>query len=76
VFGVRNLIGFVWQWTWPFEDLHTRAALIKGGSYYRPSGSGWYMRQSTTLDTHNKYLLMDDSYDRSGGVGFRCVVDA
>lgn len=72
-FGVEAMIGLVWQWTDVFEDDHTRAALLKGGSYYRPSGSGWYLRQTQRVDEHNKYLLMDDPYDRSGGVGFRCI---
>ena len=28
------------------------------------------------LKGHNTYLLMADSLDRSGGIGFRCVADA
>ena len=38
--------------------------------------SGWYFRQALDLDTHNKYLLMDNSYERAATVGFRCIVDA
>jgi len=28
------------------------------------------------LNTHEKYFLFDDRYERVGTVGFRCVVDA
>jgi len=35
----------------------------------------WYQPQSYKLNTHTKYLLMDLTLDRSGGIGFRCVVD-
>ena len=47
-----------------------------GGSNYRPSGSHWYFPNQIELNTHNKYFLMDDSYERAGTIGFRCVVDA
>ncbi len=75
-FGVMDLVGNVWQWTDEFQDLHTRAATLRGGSYYQPQGSLWYFPQATRLDAHGKYLLMAPSLDRSGTVGFRCVVDA
>ena len=75
-FGVMDLVGNVWQWTDEFEDAHTRSATLRGGSYYQPSGSMWYFPQAYRLDEHGKYLLMAPSLDRSGTVGFRCVVDA
>jgi formylglycine-generating enzyme required for sulfatase activity len=74
-FGVEDFVGNVWQWTDEFEDPHTRAAILRGGSYYQPQGSLWYFPQATRLDQHGKYLLMAPSIDRSGTVGFRCVVD-
>ena len=40
--GVMDLVGNVWQWTDEYLDEHTRAAVLRGGSYYRPGGSGWY----------------------------------
>ena len=75
-FGVMDLVGNVWQWTDEFQDQHTRAAILRGGSYYQPQGSLWYFPQAARLDAHGKYLLMAPSLDRSATVGFRCVVDA
>jgi formylglycine-generating enzyme required for sulfatase activity len=75
-FGLEDLVGNVWQWTDEFEDEHTRAGILRGGSYYQPQGSLWYFPQATRLDQHGKYLLMAPSIDRSATVGFRCVVDA
>jgi formylglycine-generating enzyme required for sulfatase activity len=75
-FGVMDLVGNVWQWTDEFEDDHTRAAIVRGGSYYQPQGSIWYFPQAYQNDEHGKLLLMAPSYDRSGTVGFRCVKEA
>jgi formylglycine-generating enzyme required for sulfatase activity len=75
-FDVMDLVGNVWQWTDEYRDERTRAAILRGGSYYQPQGSGWYFPQAYRLDQHGKYLLMAPSKDRSGTVGFRCVVDA
>jgi gamma-glutamyl hercynylcysteine S-oxide synthase len=75
-FGVMDMVGNVWQWTDEFVDPHTRAAILRGGSYYQPQGSGWYFPQAYRLDEHGKYLLMAPSLDRAGTVGFRCVKDA
>ncbi len=75
-FGVLDLVGNVWQWTDEFQDEHTRAALVKGGSYYRPEKSMWYFPQAQQLNQHGKYLLMAPCLDRSATIGFRCVRDA
>jgi formylglycine-generating enzyme required for sulfatase activity len=75
-FGVMDLTGNVWQWTDEFVDEHTRSAILRGGSHYRPQGSMWYFPQAFRLDEHGKLLLMAPSYDRSGAIGFRCVQDA
>lgn len=75
-FGVMDMVGNVWQWTDEYEDVHTRAAILRGGSYYQPQGSHWYFPQAYKLDEHGKYLLMAPSKDRAGTLGFRCVVDA
>ncbi len=75
-FGVMDLTNNVWQGTDEYEDDHTRAAILRGGSSYRPAGSFWYFPRNTALDQHAKYLLMCPGKDRAGTVGFRCVVDA
>jgi formylglycine-generating enzyme required for sulfatase activity len=75
-FGVQDLVGHVWQWTDEYVDERTRAAILRGGSAYRPQGSQWYFPQAYRLDQHGKYLLMAPSLDRAGTVGFRCVKDA
>ncbi|MEV8520999.1 SUMF1/EgtB/PvdO family nonheme iron enzyme [Dyella marensis] len=75
-FGVLDLVGNVWQWTNEYLDEHTRAAVLRGGSSYQPRTSHWYFPQAYRLDQHGKYLLMAPCKDRSGCVGFRCVVDA
>lgn len=75
-FGVEDLVGNVWQWTDEFTDEHTRAGILRGGSYYQPQGSVWYFPQAYRLDQHGKLLLMAPSKDRAGTLGFRCVKDA
>jgi formylglycine-generating enzyme required for sulfatase activity len=75
-FGVLDLVGNVWQWTDEWQDDHTSAAILRGGSHYQPQGARWYFPQAYLLSQHGKYLLMAPGMDRSGAVGFRCVKDA
>ena len=75
-FGLMDLVGNVWQWTDTFTDEHTRAAILRGGSYYQPQGSIWYFPEAYKLQEHGKLLMMAPGMDRSGAVGFRCVQDA
>ncbi len=74
-FNVMDLVGNIWQWTDEYQDEHTRAAILRGGSYYQPQGSIWYFPQAYRNDQHGKLLLMAPSKDRAGTLGFRCVVD-
>ncbi|WP_416306784.1 formylglycine-generating enzyme family protein [Neptunicella sp. SCSIO 80796] len=74
-FGVMDMVGNIWQWTNEFIDKHTRAASLRGGSSYQPATSHWYFPQAYQLDQHGKYLLMAPCKDRSGMLGFRCIVD-
>ena len=76
IHGIADLVGFVWQYTDEFQDEHTRSVLLRGGSNYRPKGSNWYFPNKIELNTHNKYFLFDDCYERAATIGFRCVVDA
>jgi formylglycine-generating enzyme required for sulfatase activity len=75
-FGVMDMVGNLWQWTDEYVDEHTRAAIVRGGSHYRPMGSIWYFPQAYKNSQHGKLLMMAPSYDRSGALGFRCVKDA
>ena len=75
-FGVLDMVGDVWQWTNEFQDEHTRAAILRGGSAYQPQGAIWYFPQAYRNDQHSKLLLMSPGRDRSGSIGFRCVADA
>lgn len=78
-FGVLDMVGNVWQWTDEFTDERTRAAIVRGGSYYRALGSHWYFpsdENAYRLDRHNKYLLMAPCRDRAATIGFRTVADA
>lgn len=74
-FGVEDMVGHVWQWTDEYQDEHTRAAVLRGGSYYRPQGSIWYFPQAYRNDEHAKLLLMAPGKDRSAMIGFRCAAD-
>jgi len=75
-FGAMDMVGNAWQWTDEYLDDHTRAAILRGGSHYRPQGSKWYFPQAYRNDQHGKLLLMSPGYDRSGAIGFRCVKDS
>jgi gamma-glutamyl hercynylcysteine S-oxide synthase len=72
---VIDMVGNVWQWTDEYWDEHTRGAVLRGSGYYRPDQGYWYFPRNPRLDQHGKYLLTAPCKDRSGTVGFRCVVD-
>ncbi len=74
-FGVVDMVGNVWQWTDEYKDEHTRYAILKGSGYYRSTTSKWYFPHAYELNKYGKYLLMAPGLDRSGGIGFRCVMD-
>jgi formylglycine-generating enzyme required for sulfatase activity len=64
-FGVLDMEGNVAQWTDEFTDAHTRAAVLRGGDFYRPLGALWYFPKSDRLDEQEKYLLMSPGRDRT-----------
>jgi gamma-glutamyl hercynylcysteine S-oxide synthase len=74
-FGVMDLTGNIWQWTDEYTDEHTRAAVLKGGSYFQAKTSRWYFPQAYELNKYGKYLLLSPGLDRAGTIGFRCVAD-
>jgi len=51
-FGVMDMVGNVWQWTDEYFDEHTRAAILRGGSYYnRKDQCGTSRKRIATIST-------------------------
>ncbi len=75
--GVADLVGNVWQMT---GDVWCDGAyyfnIIRGGSWFRPESSWWYVRGGPQPLTYTQMqLLVSPGFDRSATVGFRCVMD-
>ena len=76
-YGAMDMIGNVWQMT---NDMYFNGTnyliVIRGGSYYRPDSSSWYIQGGPQpLDRTQIMLLVSPGFDRSETVGFRCVKD-
>jgi formylglycine-generating enzyme required for sulfatase activity len=76
-YGVMDLVGNVWQMT---NDMYFNGVnyfmIIRGGSYYKPDSSWWYIQGGPqSLDKTQIMLMVSPGYDRSATVGFRCVKD-
>jgi formylglycine-generating enzyme required for sulfatase activity len=72
------MIGNVWQLT---NDVYDNGSyyfeIIRGGSYYYPSSSIWYVTGGPLPADHPEMLLLiAPGLDRNATVGFRCVKDA
>ena len=75
--GLEDLVGSVWQMTSDIYDNGTNQMMIlKGGSYFKPSSSWWYV-QGGPRETHYRQMLLrvSQGFERNETVGFRCVVD-
>jgi iron(II)-dependent oxidoreductase len=76
-YGAVDLVGNVWQLT---NDLYFNGtnyfSVIRGGSYYKPESSWWYVPGGPqSLDKTQIMLLVSPGFDRCATVGFRCVKD-
>jgi len=76
-FGVEDLIGNVWQLT---NDVYFNGsyyfAIIRGGSYYHPATSIWYVAGGPMPADHPEMLLLNGpGLNRNATVGFRLVKD-
>jgi gamma-glutamyl hercynylcysteine S-oxide synthase len=76
-FGVEDLIGNVWQLTNDLFDIGNYCyTIIKGGSFYHPTSSIWYITGGPLPADHPEILLIiSPGLDRNSTVGFRCVKD-
>ncbi|TSA24064.1 MAG: sulfatase-modifying factor protein [Bacteroidetes bacterium] len=77
-FGVEDLIGNVWQMT---GDVYSNGSyyftVIRGGSYYHPTSSIWYVTGGPLPADHPEMLLLiGPGLDRNATVGFRLVKDS
>jgi formylglycine-generating enzyme required for sulfatase activity len=76
-YGAVDMVGNVWQMT---GDMYFNGTnyfcIIRGGSYYKPESSWWYIQGGPQpLDKTQMLLLVSPGFDRSSTVGFRCVKD-
>ena len=76
-YGLQDLVGCVWQLT---NDLYFngsyRYIILKGGSYFKPSSSWWYVQGGPReLHYRQQLLRISEGFERNATVGFRCVED-
>lgn len=76
-YGLYDLVGSVWQLT---NDLYKNGSyayiIMKGGSYYNPTSSWWYVQGGPRELHFRQYLLrVSQGFERNATVGFRCVKD-
>ena len=75
--GLYDLVGSVWQLTSSeyFSGSYSYI-IMKGGSYFKPSGSWWYVQAGPRELTYAQYLLrVSQGFERNATVGFRCVAE-
>ena len=77
-FGVLDLVGNVWQLTNDvYDDGSYTFIIIRGGSYFNPTSSWWYVKGGPQpLDQTQMLLRISPGFERNATVGFRCVKDA
>ncbi|MGV8095084.1 MAG: formylglycine-generating enzyme family protein [Mangrovibacterium sp.] len=77
-YGLYDLVGCVWQLTSDvYDNTSYRYIMVRGGSYFLPSSSFWYVQGGPRELNFRQYLLrVSPSFERKATVGFRCVKDA
>jgi formylglycine-generating enzyme required for sulfatase activity len=77
LYGLQDLSGCVWQLTNDvYESGSYRYVMMKGGSYFKPSSSWWYVQGGPRELHYRQYLLrVSPGFERNATVGFRCVMD-
>lgn len=76
-YGLLDLTGCVWQLTNDiYESGSYRYIILKGGSYFKPSSSWWYVQGGPReLHYRQELLRVSQGFERNATVGFRCVKD-
>lgn len=76
-YGLYDLVGCVWQLTNDvYENGSYRYIMMKGGSYFKPSSSWWYVQGGPRELHYRQFLLrVSQGFERNATVGFRCVAD-
>jgi gamma-glutamyl hercynylcysteine S-oxide synthase len=76
--GLHDLVGCVWQLTNDeYMSGSYRYVMMKGGSYFKPSSSWWYVQGGPRELHYRQFLLrVSQGFERNATVGFRCVRDA
>lgn len=76
-YGLHDLTGCVWQLTNDvYQSGSYRYVILKGGSYFRPSGSWWYVQGGPRELHYRQFLLrVSAGFERNATVGFRCLRD-
>lgn len=75
--GLEDLVGSVWQMT---NDWYRSGSydyiMLKGGSYFSPSSSWWYVQGGPRELHYRQFLLrVSPGFERNATLGFRCVRD-
>ncbi|MCD6332169.1 MAG: SUMF1/EgtB/PvdO family nonheme iron enzyme [Bacteroidales bacterium] len=76
-YGLEDLVGSVWQLTNDeYDDGSYNFIMLKGGSYFNPSSSWWYVQGGPRELYYRQMLLrVSRGFERNATVGFRCVKD-
>ncbi len=76
-YGLQDLVGCVWQLT---NDVYVNGSysyiILKGGSYFNPASSWWYVQGGPRELRYRQMLLrVSPGFERNATVGFRCMKD-